>query len=43
MHYPNVIGIRYPEQTNPEFDEMIELEEDDLFDGYRKNLNKIPL
>lgn len=42
MHYPNVIGIRYPEQTNPEFDEMVELEEDNLFEGYRKNLNKIP-
>ncbi len=42
MHYPNVIGIRYPEQTNPEFEDMIELEEDDLFKGYRKNLNKIP-
>lgn len=41
MHYPNVIGIRYPEQTNPEFDEMIELEDDGLFEGYRKNLQKI--
>lgn len=41
MHYPNVIGIRYPEQTTPEFDEMIELENDGLFEGYRKNLQKI--
>ena len=41
MHYPNVIGIRYPEQANPEFDEMIEFDEDDLFEGYRKNLKKI--
>ena len=43
MHYPKVIGIRYPEQVNPEFDEMIELDEDDLFEGYRKNLKKIQL
>ena len=42
MHYPNVIGIRYPEQANPEFDEMIEFDEDDLFEGYRRNLKKIP-
>lgn len=41
MHYPKVIGIRYPEQTNPEIDEMIELENDDLFDGYQRNLYKI--
>lgn len=41
MHYPNVISIRYPEQTNPEFDEMIELENDGLFEGYRKNLQEI--
>lgn len=41
MHYPNVIGIRYPEQENPEFDEMIELQDDTLFEGYRINLHKI--
>ncbi len=41
MHYPNVIGIRYPEQTEPEFDEMIELDRDGLFDGYRRNLHRI--
>ncbi len=41
MHYPKVIGIRYPEQTNPEIDEMVELEDDELFDGYQRNLCKI--
>ena len=41
MHYPNVIGIRYPDKKSPEFDEMIKLNEDDLFDGYRNNLIKI--
>lgn len=41
MHYPKVIGIRYPEQSEPEFDDMITLDEDDLFPGYRKNLEAI--
>lgn len=41
MHYPNVIGIRYPNQKESEFDDMIELEDDGLFDGYRENLENI--
>lgn len=42
MHYPHVMGIRYPKQANPEFDEMLEFDEDGLFEGYRSNLIKIP-
>ena len=41
MHYPHVIGIRYPNQKESEFDDMIELEDDGLFDGYRENLENI--
>lgn len=41
MHYPNVIGIRYPNQKESEFDDMIELDDDGLFDGYRENLENI--
>lgn len=41
MHYPNVIGIRYPEQSEAEFDEMVVLEDDKLFPGFKKNLTKI--
>ena len=41
MHYPNVLGIRFPEQAEAEFKEMLELDEDGLFPGFRKNLRKI--
>lgn len=41
MHYPKVIGIRFPEQPEAEFDQMVELKEDYLFEGYRENLKKI--
>lgn len=41
MHYPKVIGIRFPEQTSSWFEKMIELDEDELFEGYRKNLNEV--
>lgn len=41
MHYPKVIGVRFPDQTEPEFDKMITLKNDDLFLGYRRNLEKI--
>lgn len=41
MHYPHVLGIRFPEQVEAEFNEMLELEEDGLFPGFRKNLRKI--
>lgn len=35
-------GMRsYPEQSELEFDEMINLEQDELFPGYRKNLEEI--
>lgn len=41
MHYPNVLGIRFPEQAEAEFKEMLELDEDGLFPGFRKNLREI--
>lgn len=41
MHYPHVLGIRFPEQVEAEFNEMLELDEDGLFPGFRKNLRKI--
>lgn len=41
MHYPKVIAYRNPDQTEAGFDEMAELEEDLLFPGYKKNLEKI--
>ena len=41
MHYPHVLGIRFPEQAEAEFNEMLELDEDGLFPGFRKNLRKI--
>lgn len=30
MHYPRVLVVRYPEQAEPEFDEMTALEKDGL-------------
>ena len=41
MHYPNVIGLRFPDQAEPEFRHMINLKKDNLFPGYRKNLEEI--
>lgn len=41
MHYPHVLGMRFPEQAEAEFNEMLELDEDGLFPGFRKNLRKI--
>lgn len=41
MHYPHVLGIRFPEQAEADFDKMLELDEDGLFPGFRKNLRKI--
>ena len=41
LHYPNVIGIRFPDQKEPEFNQMIEIDDDELFDGYRENLTQI--
>ena len=41
MHYPNVLGIRYPEQLEAEFDEMVTLDQDGLFPGFRGNLEGI--
>lgn len=38
MHYPKVIAYRHPDQAEDGFDDMAELEEDDLFSGYQKNL-----
>lgn len=41
MHYPNVIVVRYPQQTESCFDEEIRLKDDDLFPGYARNLDVI--
>lgn len=41
MHYPKMIAYRNPDQTEVGFDEMAELMKDDLFPGYRENLDKI--
>ena len=41
MHYPHGLGIRFPEQAEADFDKMLELDEDGLFPGFRKNLRKI--
>lgn len=41
MHYPHVLGIRFPEQAEAEFHKMLEIDEDGLFPGFRKNLRKI--
>ena len=41
MHYPKMIAYRNPNQTEVGFDEMAELMTDDLFPGYRENLDKI--
>lgn len=41
MHYPKVVAYRSPNQTEVGFDEMAELECDQLFPGYRKNMNEI--
>ncbi len=41
MHYPNVLAIRFPDQMETEFNEMLELEDDGLFPGFNKNLTKV--
>lgn len=41
MHYPHVIGVRFPEQPESIFDDMVKLDNDELFPGYRKNLKEI--
>lgn len=41
MHYPKLVAYRNPDQTEVGFDEMAELMNDDLFPGYRENLDKI--
>lgn len=41
MHYPKMVAYRNPDQTEVGFDEMAELMKDDLFPGYRENLDKI--
>lgn len=41
MHYPKIIAYRNPDQTEAGFNEMAELIKDDLFPGYRENLDKI--
>ena len=41
MHYPHVIGVRFPEQPESIFDDMVKLDNDELFPGYRKNLEEI--
>ena len=38
MHYPNVLGVRLPEQSDTAFEEMITLDQDGLFPGFRGNL-----
>lgn len=41
VHYPGMIGVRYPEQTESIFDDVIEVDNDGLFPGFGKNLQKI--
>lgn len=41
MHYPKVIAYRNPDQMEVGFDEMVELENDELFCGYTNNIEKI--
>ena len=41
MHYPGVLCMRSPEQSKPEFEDMLELKNDELFEGYKKNLSII--
>lgn len=41
MHYPHVIGVRFPDQPESIFDDMVNLDNDALFPGYKKNLEKI--
>ena len=38
MHYPNVLGVRLPEQSDTAFEEMITLDQDGVFPGFRGNL-----
>lgn len=33
--------MRSPEQSKPEFEDMLELKNDELFEGYKKNLSII--
>lgn len=41
MHYPKSIVVRYPQQTEACFDEIVKLEDDGLFPGYSHNLDEI--
>ena len=42
MHYPNVIGVRYPDQYENQFDDMAYFDDDNvLFPGFNKNLSQI--
>lgn len=41
MHYPGKIIVRYPQQTESEFDEIVGVEDDTLFPGFRNNLTQI--
>lgn len=41
MHYPGVIGFRYPDTASASFEQMIEFDEDDLFLGFKNNLTEI--
>lgn len=41
MHYPRVISLRLPNQPESIFNDMVNLDTDDLFPGYRKNLEEI--
>lgn len=41
MHYPGVLGVRYPNDTSTAFDEMVKFDSDDLFPGYKNNLTEI--
>lgn len=41
MHYPRAISLRLPNQPESIFNDMVNLDTDDLFPGYRKNLEEI--
>lgn len=41
MHYPGVLGIRYPDESTTAFDEMVKFSNDDLFPGFKNNLTEI--
>lgn len=41
MHYPGIMGIRFPEQKSNVFEDMVEIEDDSAFLGYQANLTAI--